>query len=155
MASDHSGHGKPYREKLYDAAINLHKNLRYMVFVYIVGIALAGIALGATSGGTRSGLSLSFVLAAYGIAALALAIFTYAVVQLTLLAFCAYAEWLCEQHGAKCLEDRPSPRMHEVAEQDTDDSDRRHPADQISLKCGSDFHSDMPIAVGQQRTDTD
>lgn len=122
MASDHSGPGKPYREKLYDAAASLYRNLRYLVFVYIVGIALAAIALGTTSGGTCSGLSLGLILAAYGIAALAVVIFTYALVQLTLLAFCAYAEWLCGQNGAKCLEDRPSPQMHEVAEQDTDDS---------------------------------
>ncbi len=103
MGSDSLEKDRPYREKLYGAAVGLHKNLRYLVFVYVIGTALAGIAMGFNCGGTRPTLSIGLVLAAYGVAALALAIFLYAFVQLALLSFCAYAEWLREQHGSPPL----------------------------------------------------
>jgi hypothetical protein len=98
MAFDNSANGRPYRERLHSAAVGLHKNLRYLVFIYVLGTAVAVIAVAYSSGEARHGLSLGFVLVAYGIAALAAAIFIYAFVQLAVLACAAFGEWLCEQH---------------------------------------------------------
>lgn len=98
MAFDNSANGRPYRERLYSAAVGLSRNLRYLVFIYVLGTALAVMAVAYGSSEAERGLSLGFVLVAYGIAALAAAIFLYAFVQLAVLACAAFGEWLCEQH---------------------------------------------------------
>ena len=134
MAADNSGNGRPYREKLYCAAVGLHRNLRYLVFIYVIGTALAAIAVACTSGATRPGLSLGFVLAAYGIAALAVAIFVYAFVQLALLSFCAFAEWLREQHDGDSFEDEAPLQQHDLPHEGRGHSAQRHPTGPHSVK---------------------
>lgn len=96
---DTSEDERPYREKFFDAAVNLHNNLKYLVFFYVIGSAFAVIAMSLSPGPGRADFSLGSVLIAYGIAALALVIFLYAFIKTLILACCAYGEWLCEEPG--------------------------------------------------------
>ncbi len=96
MALGNSDSGSTYRDKLYVSATGLYRGMKYLVFVYVIGSALAVMALALTSGPGAANFSLASVLAAYGVAGLAAALFLYALVQVVILACCAYAEWLRE-----------------------------------------------------------